>query len=61
MIAPSLVFAKKKPKKKGKHFKLQHFIADLFFRNVLEGFTINICLGTSYFGRKIILSFLHVD
>ena len=55
MNAPSLVFAKKRHKKKGKHLKLQNFIADLYFRNVLEGFPINICLVTSSFGRLIIV------
>ena len=61
MNAPSLVVAKKRHKKKGKHLKIQNFIADLYFRNVLEGFPINICLITSCFGRKIIVSIMHVD
>ena len=61
MNAPSLVFAKKRPKKKGKCFKLQSFIDDLYFRNVLKGFAIKICLDTSCFGRKIIVSIMHVD
>ena len=55
MNAPSLVFAKKRHKKKGKHLKLQNFIADLYFRKVSVGFPINICLITSSFGRKIIV------
>ena len=61
MNAPFLVFAKKRPKKKGKCFKLQSFIDDLYFRNVLKGFAIKICLDTSCFGRKIVVSIMHVD
>ena len=61
MNAPFLVFAKKRPKKKRKCFKLANFIVDLYFRNVLEGCTINTCLSTSCFGRQIIVSIMHVD
>ena len=61
MNVPFLVFAKKKPKKKGKCSKLKNCITDLYFRNVLKGFPIYICLITSYFGRQIIVSIMHVD
>ena len=61
MNAPSLIFAKKRHNKKGKHLNLPNFIADLYFRNVLEGFPLNICLVTSSFGRQIIVSIMHVD
>ena len=55
MNAPSLVFAKKRYNKKEQHLKCLNFIADLYFRNVLEGFPFNICLITSSFGRQIIV------
>ena len=61
MNAPALVFAKKKPKKCGKHPKLQNCNADSYYRNVLEGYTINIYLITLCFGRKITVPILHVD
>ena len=61
MKAPTLVFAKKKPKKWETHSKLKIFIVDLYFRNVWEGYTINACLSTSCFVRKIVVSIMHVD
>ena len=60
MKALTLVYAKNMQNKWGKHSKFKNVIPDLYLRNVLEGFTIITCLSTSCFGRKIVVSIMHV-